>query len=285
MGNRSIYKFIRCICVACFFCCCQQASASDQDSTKVQKDSTRSQYKLYINAGAYFPEATTTIQINGQHGLGSVISVEDLLHVDRHPVVFSANLLWKITRRSTLSARYFHYQVTGEFGNSEHQFTIRDTVVDIGATLKTKLTHNYFGLNYNYAVFSQKQWSAGLSLGLRTSITAIKLNYEVQGKSGEYKNSLPIPIILWGLFTEGYMAPRLRGTYSFEMFRLSINGISGLVYENRFGLEYYIIKNVGIGFSYNQIFYKLKEIPFSDRLDGEFSYNLSGLQLNLHARF
>jgi hypothetical protein len=241
--------------------------------------------KLYVNAGLYFPESTTTFQVNGTNGLGTLIFVEQFLHVDRSPLVFTANLLYKITRRSIVSARFFNYNVKGNFEVSENNIQIRDTMISLGANLKTKWTNNYFGLNYNYAIFSKPKWSSGLSFGMRMSMIKIKLDYDVQNKTGEYASSLAIPIVLWGLFAEGYMAPKLRGSYSFEMFKLSVNGISGLVYENRFGLEYYFLKNLGVGFSYNQILYKINEIPFNDRFDGDISYSLSGMQLNLHARF
>jgi len=277
MNNISVHQLSKCICIVSLLFNFHFAKAESQDTTR---------YKLYVNGGVYFPESTTTLQINGRHGLGSVIYIEDLLHVDRHPVVFSANVLWKITKRSIVNVRYFHYNVKGEFGNSENSITIRDTVITIGAKLNTRWSHNYFGLNYNFAIFSHKDWSAGLSLGLRTSFTNFKLTYEMNnGNTGEYKTSFPIPIILWGLFADGYLAPRLRGSYSFEMFRLSIDGLSGLVYENRFGLEYYFIPNLGLGFSYNQILYKIDEIPFSDSFNGQISTDLNGIQLNLHARF
>jgi len=247
-------------------------------------DSTKVSPKLYVNAGVYFPESTTTFRVDGQNGLGTLIFVEEFLHMERHPLVFTANLIYKASRRSIISARYFYYHATGEFKISE-DLTIRDTVINVGAYLKSDWTNNYFGLNYNYAIFSKKEWSAGLSLGLRASMLKIKLEYGTNTKSGEYKTSLPLPIALWGLFVEGYMAPRLRGSYSFEMFRLSMGGIGGLVYENRFGLEYYFLKNLGAGISYNQILYRINEIPFNDRFDGNVSYSLNGLQLNLHARF
>ena len=124
-----------------------------------------------------------------------------------------------------------------------------------------------------------------ISTRIFLSMVRIKLEYGVNNQNGEYEKSIAIPIVLWGFFAEGYMTPRLRGIYTFEMFKLSVEGISGLVYENRFGLEYYFLKNLGAGISYNQILYRIQDIPFSDRFDGDIGYALSGIQLNLHARF
>ena len=269
--------FLPCAIIA-FVMCCNEIIALPSDTVGISP-------KVYVNAGVYFPESTTTFQVNGSNGLGTLIFVEDFLHMDRHPFVFTLNALYKITKRSIVSARFFHYNVKGNFEISENEIKIRDTVISIGASLKTNWTNNYFGLNYNYAIFSKKDWTAGLSLGLRTSTVNVKLNYALNNNSGEYKSSIAIPVILWGLFVDGYMTPRLRGTYTFEMFDLSINSISALVYENRFGLEYYFLKNLGVGISYNEILYRIKELPFNDRFKGNISYSLSGLQLNLHARF
>jgi hypothetical protein len=277
MQNISSYKFV-CIIITLLAFSSEVANASPADTTSHR-------YKIYMNAGVYFPETTTTFQFNGNHGLGTLIYVEDLLHLDRHPLLITANMFWKITKRSGVSARFFHYSVDGNFEGLDREITIQDTVINVGAKINTHWSNDYFGLNYNYAVFSKNDWSAGLSVGLRNSSLKIKLDYELNNSSGEYSESLNVPIILGGLFAEGYLAPRLRGSYSFEMFRLSLDGISGLVYENRFALEYYIIKNLGLGFSYNQILYKINDVPFSDRFDGTISYVLNGIQLNLHARF
>src|SRR6188768_3359479 len=109
MKNISDHQPLKWMCIVCLLFNFHSANAESQDTTR---------YKIYLNGGVYFPESTTTLQINGKHGLGSVIYIEDLLHVDRHPVVFSANLLWKINKRSIVNVRYFHYNVKGEFGNS-----------------------------------------------------------------------------------------------------------------------------------------------------------------------
>jgi len=278
MQNRYTYKFLSCIIIGFLAFSCRTTNATPADTTGRR-------YKFYVNAGVYFPETSTVLQINGKHGIGTVIYVEDLLHLDPHPIVFTANMLWKISRRSILNVRYFHYSAEGNFEDIQNQIKIRDTVISVGANLHTRWTNDYFGLNYNYAIFAKKDWSAGLSLGTRHSILSLKMNYELNSMSGEYKTSLTVPIILWGLFAEGYMAPRLRGSYSFEMFRLSVGGISGLIYENRFALEYYFIKNLGLGFSFNQILYKIDDVPFSDNFDWHIRYSLNGIQLNLHARF
>lgn len=252
---------------------------------KAQTDSAEKEYKIYINAGAFFPEVETRIQADGEHGLGTVIFVENFLNADKNPFVFTANGYWKITKRSSVNARFFHYTTTGHIETSQSQITIRDSVIQIGAQIDSRLTMNYFGLTYDFSVFAKPTWNAGLSLGLRSSFFDFNLDYQTLDHSGNYSENITIPIILWGLFIDGYLTPHLRGTYTFEMFQLTVKDISGLVYENRFGLEYYFLKNIGAGFSYNQISYRINDVPLNKVFNGLISYNLSGLQLNLHARF
>jgi hypothetical protein len=240
---------------------------------------------FYINAGAFFPETETQFQADGEHGIGTLIFVEHFLNADKNPFVFTANAWLKVTKRSSFTLRYFHYVTTGHIESSESQITIRDSVIYLGATIDSRWTMDYAGLNYNYSIFAKPTWNAGLSFGLRTAFFNFLLDYETPNRSGSYDAQFPIPVALLGLFIDGYMMPNLRGTYSFEMFRLSINNLSGLVYENRFGLEYYFLKNLGAGFSFNQFLYKIDEVPLNDSFNGHVSYNLSGLQLNLHARF
>jgi hypothetical protein len=252
---------------------------------KSQTDTAETPFKFYINAGAFFPETETQFQADGEHGVGTLIFLEHFLNADKNPFVFTANAWLKVTKRSSFTLRYFHYLTEGHIETSESQITIRDSVISLGAKIDSRWTIDYLGLNYNYSIFARPTWNAGLSFGIRTTLFDFVLDYETPNRSGSYDAQFPIPVALLGLFIDGYMTPKLRGTYSFEMFRLTISGLSGLVYENRFGLEYYFLKNMGAGFSFNQFLYRIDDVPLNDNFNGHVSYNLSGLQLNLHARF
>src|SRR5262245_40326478 len=171
MSEVKSYQVLKLICVSSLILLNVHVAQSQPDSAKT--------YKFYLNAGAYFPETETKFQANSNHGVGTLIFIEHLLNTTSHPFVFSANAYWKITKRSSLSARYFHYQVKGTVESSDSQITIRDTVINLGAELDSKWTNNYFGLTYNFSVFAKPTWNAGLSAGLRSTVFNFNLDYKL----------------------------------------------------------------------------------------------------------
>lgn len=96
---------------------------------------------------------------------------------------------------------------------------------------------------------------------------------------------LPAPVPAFGLFGSAYMTQRLRVLYNFDYFSIAINGIQGAVLDNRFALEYYFIKNLGVGGSLKYMSYQVKELPLSKDFEGEVKYTLSGFSIFFTARF
>jgi hypothetical protein len=257
-----------------------------QDSLKVKEDSLDFRYKYYASLGGFFPFTNSTIQLNPKdRGFGTIISLEDMFNMDENPSLVNAGAYTRISKHSTLNASYFYMSRSGHIGGTDREIQIGDTSVSVGAELNITSKLSYFGLTYNYLFIAKPDWHAGLSFGVRALHFDLDLNYRLQSETGSYSSDLTVPIALLGLNAQGFMLPRLRGSYSFEMFRLSVNSVSGVVYENRFSLEYFLLENLGVGFGYNNILYNVNEIPFSKSFEGNIKYNISGVAFYLTGRF
>lgn len=257
-----------------------------QDSLKVKNDSLDFRYKYYASIGGFFPFTSTSIQLNPEDkGFGTIISLEDMFNIDENPSLINAGAYARISKHSSFNANYFYLSRNGHVGETDREIQIGDTSISVGAELNIASKVSYFGLTYNYLFIAKPDWHAGLNFGVRAIHFDLDLDYKALSKTGSYSSEITIPIVLYGLNVQGYMLPSLKGSYVFEMFRLSVNGISGLVYESRLSLEYYLLENLGLGFSYNNILYNINEIPFSETFEGNIKYNMGGVAFYLTARF
>jgi hypothetical protein len=91
--------------------------------------------------------------------------------------------------------------------------------------------------------------------------------------------------LLVGIHGSGYITDRFLARYSMEYFQLSVEGIKIVVLENKFSLDYYIIRNLGIGVGYSTSIYNVKEIPFDSDFKGRVRFGFAGFQAQLSARF
>lgn len=256
-----------------------------QETNNLKQDSTDYRYKYYIASGAYFPNVTTEIRLDSQVGLGTVLSLENSFGFPDKPVLFRIDADARITKRSSITAQFFLMNRNSE-KVLDREIVIRDTVIETGATIKSKVNNTFYGITYHYDAFRKPMINAGFDAGLRLTVFDMGFYFKrLNGEENATNISLPIPVILLGFHTNGYFTPRLRGGYRFDFFRLNIEGVQGSVFENKFLLEYYFIKNLSIGVAYNSIIYNLDDFPVSDNFTGKVNFQISGMECYLSARF
>jgi hypothetical protein len=258
------------------------APACGQEADTVKKVF---QPRFYIYIGAYSPNISTTFSLDGNKTPGTVLSLENDLNFDSRPWLIRFDGMAHFTKRSGLSLAFMSIN-----RNSQHiidrDINIRDTTFHIGAELNVYFNTIFYSASYNYFVFSHPQWRAGLSVGVRFLVVKIGVNLEATNVSGYAENvAVPAPSPVLGINGSAYMTKRLQVKYNLDYFNISVKGMKAGVLDNRIALEYYFIKNVGIGGSLNYLYYRVREIPIRENLDGEFRYALSGFSLYAAVRF
>lgn len=242
--------------------------------------------RLYLYFGGYVPEIVTSIRFDSKTAhVGTVISLENSLNFDENPKLLRADGIVRATKRSSFSLSFLSINRSRSWV-LEKDIKFLDTTYTTGASAKMYFNTDYWGLSYRYSIFSKPTWSAGLSFGAR--ILIVKTGISAESKLfGSYSSSsqLVIPAPLLGLHGSAYLMNRLQFRYTWEYLKLTVEGIDIYVYDNNLALEYYILKNVGMGLSYAAVTYKVNEIPFSDEFSGEIEYSISGFSLFLAARF
>jgi hypothetical protein len=241
--------------------------------------------KYYIQMGAFRPVVSTSLQINGERGPGVIVSLEDNLGFSERPWVFRAEGTANFTKRSGVALTYVKLNRKQDW-SVDRDFTIFDTTFSVGAKLGIYFNTTFIAASYKYTIFSKPTWDAGLAVGIRFMQVKVGVDLETQNTS-DYAESVtvPAPVPVLGVFGTAYLNDRLRMRYNFDYFTISVQGTRGGVLDNRFALEYYFIKNLGLGAAVNFLSYQVKEIPLEENFDGQIKYSLNGFSFYLTTRF
>ena len=282
MQHNPLSFFICCIsllfCVNCF----SALHAQDTTTTK-NKQHFKNQY--YITLHAFRPIVSTSLQVNGEHGPGMVLSLEDNLGFNSRPWLFRVEGVANFTKRSGVAVTFVNMNRKNEW-TVDRDITIFDTTFHVGADLDIFFNTTLIAASYKYAIFAKPTWEAGLSVGIR--YLQIKTGVELKSQGiTEYAESvnIPAPVPVFGVFGSAFMSDRFRMRYNFDYFTISVKGTKGGVIDNRFGLEYYIIKNLGIGAAVNFLHFQVKEIPLEKNFDGQIRYSLNGFSIFAAVKF
>lgn len=242
--------------------------------------------RLYLYFGGYVPEIVTSVRFDSKTAhVGTVISLENSLNFDENPKLWRADGIVRATKRSSFALTFLAINRTRSW-TIDKDIQFLDTTYTAGSSAHMYFNTNYWGLSYRYSIFVKPTWSAGLSLGAR--ILTVKTGISADSKKfGSYSSNseMVIPAALLGLHGSAYLMKRLQFRYTWEYLKLNVEGIKIYVFDNNFALEYYILKNVGLGASYSTVTYKVNDIPFNDEFTGQLEYTVSGFSMFIAARF
>jgi len=248
------------------------------------RDSVFNNPRLYFSAGSYHPTMTTSLRLDSEIGLGTIISLEDDIKLAEELSAFRIDGTIRVKKRSQFMLAYTTLRRDRELV-LDKDIDFKDTTFYIDASVRAYFDINYFALSWRYSLLDKPNWNAGFSVGLR--IVQIKTGLQAQLNSKSYSEDVKLnaPALLVGIHGGAYLLPRLLGRYSLEYFQVSIADLKIIVIENRFSMEYFVFKNVGVGAGYEVNAYRIKEIPLSDNFKGKVNLGFGGFNLFLSARF
>jgi hypothetical protein len=259
---------------------CGTLRAEETDTVKTKKPFHP---KYYFYFGAYSPNISTTFILDGKNLPGTLFSLENDAGLDQKPWLFRFDAMGQFTKRSGVTVSFVNVS-RGHTWVIDRDVRIRDSTYHVGASLNIYFNTQFYSASYNYFIFSRPEWKAGVSIGVRFLLVKAGVTAETTNHSDHAEGVvIPAPAPVIGLYGTGYMTKRLQFKYNLDYFNISVKGVSAGVLDNRVSLEYYIIKNVGLGGAINYLYYRVREIPIGENFDGEFKYTLNGF--NLYAAF
>ncbi len=250
----------------------------------IDKDSTAQHPKFYVTSGIYFPNIITTLRLDSDVGLGTVIGLEDDFKLDSELSVFKIDGMMKVKKRSQFVLGFTSLVRSREFKIDEEVIFLEDTF-KVNANANVNFDTYYYAFTWRYSFFHGPKFNAGLSLGARWVQFSAGLEASLNDESWSEKATFGAPALLFGAHASGYLSPRLLARYSIEYFQVSIAGFTAIVLENRATLEYFIHKNVGIGGAYSTNAYSVRDLEISSNVKGRVNFAFGGFNLFLTARF
>lgn len=245
-------------------------------------------HKFYITTGGLISLIDGSIIFNSKNlNAGTKLDFEDDLKLDSYDFTYRVGAIYNLSNKSDLSA-YFLVM------NRSSSITLKDPIqfgenkFDGNTEFNLGLDFSYFGLNYTYNIISEPRYTTGVSAGLRvfniktSGSGSVTVNNETFNRTSQ--SATTEPGFLIGVSNSVYFLPNLQSKSSLEYFHIKLGEITATLAEARIGLEYYIHKNIGIGFLVTANYLKVI-LESKEDFNGEISYNFKGLSLYVIAGF
>ena len=252
-----------------------------------EQTSTPDTVRVFV--GGFFSQLNTDTKVTSS-GLGGLkVSLEDDLGLDDDDTVFFGGLLWRISKRHSVSIR----QLVLDRVNDQtvtRELAIGDKVFTTNTMTETLFDYRTTHFDYRYSFYASDRLNAGLLLG----ISDIDFEFEVVGnvmgagggvitESVHEQENYPVPSIGMGIryvLNENWY---LRAGATYLQYDDDDWGASLLIAG--MGVEWFPWRNFGFGLGYDlvEIEYDEDKDPDDDEWDVEFGYR--GIQLSVIGRF
>ena len=221
-------------------------------------------------------------------GLGVAFSPVDTLGWKGEQTVLRLDGRYRFTNKHALSMSWYHISNDGERTiQKDIEWLGRDgdvITIPLGANVNSSLDYDILKLAYQWSFYHNDK--VELSVGGGFHLTDIKVNLAasttISGESASKAQSLvPLPVISFRL---GYdVTPKLNWFLQTELFALSFDDWDGTYSDLQLGMEYRVIKNLGLGVGLGNN--SLKLLEETDRSRFDFSNRVSGFHFFISGNF
>jgi hypothetical protein len=242
---------------------------------------------VWLDIGGTVDELTTSVGLTGKNGIGPVIDFEQIFDIPGSKTTF----LIQGTARVSEKRRHvdFGYVNIDRSGSRVIQDSIKwgDYVInggaDVTAKFNTEFIYGAFRYDFLHLDPIRISGSAGASwvnLGTGLSGTGTYTPPGGAETTGSFDKSasvgIPVPLIGFNIdwaLTKGLV---FRSYYRF--FRLKTSNLNGGMYESGLHLNWYFIRNLGIGVGFDRTEIRLNEYKTGDNTI-RADYIISGIGL------
>jgi opacity protein-like surface antigen len=230
-----------------------------------------------IQIGAFNPEATTTLRVDGSGGrLGTQVSFEGTLGGEDRKTVPSVDFLWRFNPRHGMEGSLVTLRRDGSTTLSGN-LDFGDATFPVSTAINSKFDSDTLRLAYRYSPIHTDTGELGLLLGvhytrMKTSVSASGTNASL---SEEASTEYPLPTI--GIRGSARFAGNWRITGFGQFLKLKIDEYDGEMMNYGVGVEWMFARSMFAGLGYD--YYKYNLVSTKDRARGEFDYRFDGPRL------
>lgn len=202
---------------------------------------------------------------------GTDVDFEKDLGLKSHRWMPKATAGIRFLKRFRLEGDYFQLTREGHI-DLTHNLTIDDIVFPLSADVDTHFKTDIYRVAVGYSFVRQDRAEFGISIGAHVSSAKFRIRALNSALEEHRSKSAPLPnvglygsIALWGPVA-------LDGNV--DAFKLKVGNFKGTLVDGQLGLNYRIIKNLGVGVGYRYAHYKIQ--ARTNSWDGTLWYNYSG---------
>lgn len=224
-----------------------------------------------FGAGFFLPSTTTQASLTSNStGLGTSISFEDTLGMERSQTVPTLYGRWRINQRWRIDADYFQLNRDSE-RVIDRDIQWGDQVFSANSSVSSKFDFSDLRVSAGYSFFRTPDKELGVGLGLHMAWYDVSLNGPSGGGDGQDVLA-PLPVLsLYGQFA---ITDRWAVGARLDRFSLDYDKFSGSLTNLALDVQYQPFRHVGFAFGYRGLFIKA-EVE-GDRVTGTFRQTFSG---------
>jgi hypothetical protein len=226
------------------------------------KDSSGKEYRLLgdrfnINAGSYLADLDTQAGVGVGNSLGTVINFEDLLNIEQYQTTFRLGGFWRFSKSGKHAISLGYVGISREGTNVlEEEIEFDGKTYRVGGVLDSEFKTQTLGLGYRYSFVNTGRTEAGFTAGLSTYAFEIALDGELaveqpgfakQTERAAAAEEILAPLPTVGMFINYGVTPRFIVKLHAAFLNIDIADYKGQVVDSGFALEYYFIRNLGVG--------------------------------------
>ncbi len=239
-----------------------------------------------IDVGGFFQKFDTSIFLESSSGASTNISLENTFGQDVHKTSLRVDAYWRLGGHASILLGYLGWSRSAS-ATLGQDIQWGDYVLQAGSAVDSKLSVAVPQLYYTYAAVNNGTMDLGGMLGISTYVNKVSLDASgsISGPGGtttgsfssdQWHITVPVPAtgayLRYALYPGFLLDAQVRWLPS-----ITISGYHGGMLEYRAGLDFYLVKNFGIGavyqYSHVHIYHvETNTVGFDFKYSGPYAY-------------
>jgi len=243
---------------------------------------TPSSERFSIGIGAFITDRDTNTRLDssGTTNDGTDIDLENDLGLESSSTFFRADGYYRLNRRHRLDFSIYDLSRDGS-RQIDKQIQYGDTTFDVNTKVSSEFDLLILKAGYTYTFLQRDKGNLGVSLGLYTADSKIKLSEPTLGSVESRGVTAFLPVI--GLNGEYEITPKWTFRGNGQIFKFDIDNIDGSFSDVYAGVDYKLTDRFAIGLGYNKVLFNV-ESSKSD-FTGKLNWDYDGIMLYLKSDF
>lgn len=216
-------------------------------------------------------------------GAGISISPEDTLGINTEQSVVRLDGNVRFNKEHALTYSWYSISSQGNKAVEEEVDWVDDNgdpiTIPVGASVNTSLDYDIFKVGYLWSFHHTEKVELAVGGGLHITRVAIGMTAETTSSgidTTDISTNVPLPVLSFALNYQ--VTPKFSWYLKSEFFALKFSDWDGSYTDNTLGMEYRVLKNIGLGLGLGSNALKISEntsdykFNFDNRISGALFY-------------